>query len=277
MTMRTVSTRGDGGAAFSVRWLLMIAGCIGLLLPTALVVVNGAACGAPWFADSVSQFYYRGSHALFVAALATVGVLLSAYHGWRGESQHERVLGFVAGVGALGVAFLPTGLVPAHDARADVACAALGNALNAFGPHGDIAPPVLTAHYVCAGVLFAILTYFCWFSFQQSSGDENANWKPVRNGIYRALAITMVVGIIYIVFGNLGWLGGWVKSHNPIFVGETIALMAFGAAWLVRSRAVLGYAARESGLLNYQANDEKKLLWRSVAKLGATPTPAASH
>ena len=245
-----------------------------MLLQADLVVLKAVRCGGPIIADSVSQFYHLGSHSVFVAALATVGVLLAAYHGWRENSLIDRLLGGVAGIGALGVAFLPTPYLGKENTTQDFVCRGLSESLAAFGPTNDIIPNVLTFHYLFAGVLFGILIYFCWFSFQRSTGGEDPNWKLVRNGTYRALAFIMAVAIAVIVATNFGSWNAVTKPYHPTFWGETVALMAFGTAWLIRSRALLGYQNQSSGLAKYKPGDEDKPWWQALAILASKPQPA---
>jgi hypothetical protein len=61
----------------------------------------------------------------------------------------------------------------------------------------------------------------------------------------------MVLSVVVCIAHGIDFkfLNGGLAEYKLLFVGETIAFMAFGIAWLVKSRWLFGYAGQRHELL----------------------------
>lgn len=235
---------------FSDRATQLMVGVIACCLPLVLWLVNGIECGTWRPATSVSQYYFTGAHVFFVGALTVVGALLLLYRGWRKGSPLQGAFGGLAGICALLVAWFPT-KVDDKDVSVfrEMRCDALANALagGRLTGLGQNAEQIL--HFGSAALLFAFLGWTAWKRFTERSNDADEKsqpqWKEVRNRIYRSCAILIGVGILCCVVAVLG--DNRFTQHWLLFFGECLALIAFGFAWLVKSRWVLGYGGQSFG------------------------------
>lgn len=226
----------------SQRILISIIGLTAILLPPAVVVIDRFA-PSPCFRDSLSHYYYsQRAGVIFVMILAFIGTLLSSY---RGEAPSVRRLAIVAGVAGLVVAVFPTeGPGCGNDlfnARmfgliaTDVPDVMFDTAFQLF-------PGVGWLHYGAAVLLFLIMFYFCAVIFRQEGKNDidpqTGELLPVkvsRNRIYAACALVIASAMIVMGLSRVPAIAG-LFSGQVIFWGETVALIAFGVAWLVKGR-----------------------------------------
>ncbi len=94
-------------------------------------------------------------------------------------------------------------------------------------------------HLVCATVYFLTLAYFAFFIFTRTDPERSpTSRKLLRNRVYRVCGVVVVgcligAGITGMVFDDeLGRL-------HPVFWFETLAGLAFGAAWLIKGETLL--------------------------------------
>ena len=206
---------GDDASSHALRQVI---GYIGFFLPIVLWVLAAwrSVKGFPGWQtlDSISEYYYSGAVSLLTGALAVLAVFLFTYRGFRNrEGSLDRILGKVAGVAALGVSFFPTA------------------ALDPFS-----GPPwwecwMRTVHYVSAAVLFVtfILYSLVLFPMSTASGGKT-NEKSLRNGIYRACGLGMLVCVLWAALAG--------SQDRAIFWPESVALLLFGVSWLTKGRAL---------------------------------------
>ena len=114
-----------------------------------------------------------------------------------------------------------------YNSYAAVDCSRIARVENAF---------FNTMHYSASVLLFLTFAYFCLFLFTKSKqqGDVKGN-KRIRNRIYITCGIILLVSISGIAI--IGIVPAWYKAiaHlKPIYVLETIALLAFGYSWLIK-------------------------------------------
>lgn len=190
-------------------------GWMGLLLPGMVVAISWVwpVQGTPWkMLDSVSAFYYTSAGAVFVGTLFVLAIFLLTYGGYEGDKADRR-LGKIAGSAALCVALFPT--APPHH-------------LTAPGWWWDWMGRL---HYIAAVVLFLTFIAFASWIFRRTSAtrDTMAAGKRWQNRIYVVCALFMAGSVLW------AWLAG--RKDNPIFLPETIALVAFAISWLVKGRA----------------------------------------
>lgn len=213
-------------------------GAISLGVP--LVALGVALQPGRCFPDSISHLYYwEGYGDLFVAALVSIATLMFIF---RAESVLENVSASLAGLGALGVALIPT---------ANSGCETEGYSGRGFGqvsgetftPRGPFEawPGVENYHYAAAALLIVVLCYYCFFVFTRCVDDNcraDGTLRPtkiMRNRIYRACGT--VIALIIAAFTAQSLIRfDWWEGINATFWLEAIALLAFGVAWSVKGR-----------------------------------------
>lgn len=223
----------DPPADFSQRNHRRLIGTLGLVLPILLYLVAGLRPTAPlerWrVLDSVSAYYYTGAVAIFVGVLFALSLFLFTYPGYKGVIA-DRLVGALGGIGALGVALFPT--------------AAPGELTEP--PWWS--PTLRVVHYLSATVLFVSFILFAIWLFRKSElpPDQRPPDKRRRDAVCLACGIVMILAVL--------WAGSAVFTDAPIFVPESIAIIAFAISWLVKGeayapvlRALRGVQARVTG------------------------------
>lgn len=193
-------------------------GYIGLAMPLLLVVISALrpieGLGRWELLESVSAYYYTGSVAVFVGLLVALALFLFTYRGYRNRYHRlDRAAAVTAGFAALGVAFFPT--------RA---------------PHESLEPQWWieadrVLHYGSAIILFAIFAVFSLWLFRVCApGEKPDAEKRRRNRIF------LVCGLV--IVGSMVWSAINGAADRPIFIPESIALIAFAVSWLVKGHAL---------------------------------------
>ena len=157
---------------------------------------------------SISESYYQEPwpRNIFVGFLFAIAAFMFAYNG---QAWIEMAMSKVAAVAALGVAMFP--------------CACNGN--------DEIIPHV---HYICAGVMFAILTGFCYVFYRRAIAKAHTEAR-VRAGLYALCGLAIVVSMVVIAIQNLSDNLG---TSRVIFAAEATGLVAFGVSWLTASHVL---------------------------------------
>lgn len=210
------STTRDVPADFSQRNHRRLIGALGLVLPVLLYLVAGLRPTAPlerWrLLESVSAYYYTGAVAIFIGVLFALSLFLFTYPGYKGVLA-DRVVGALGGIGALGVALFPT--------------AAPGSLLEPPWWNGTLR----VVHYLSATTLFISFILFAIWLFRKSELPP-ARRPPDKR---RRDAVCLACGIVMI--GAVLWAGSSYFTQAPIFVPESIAIIAFAISWLVKGEA----------------------------------------
>jgi hypothetical protein len=100
-------------------------------------------------------------------------------------------------------------------------------------------------HYTFAALLFLTLAFFCLFQFTQTTDVRTRTRRKKERNIVYYVCGGMILGCIAVIgavkaFEHLGVLVGfrdWLKSWSWNFWVESIALFAFGAAFLVKANS----------------------------------------
>ena len=191
-------------------------GYVGLVLPFLLILIALQRDGVEQWKNltSISAYYYTGAAAAFVGMLISLSLFLFTYRGYSNAHQWaDRAAAVTAAVAALGVAFFPT-----------------------VAPKGA---PVLTwwgrvdgiLHHISAVVLFSMFAVFALFLFRITPSKERmSRAKQWRNQAY------LVCGVL--IVGSMIWAGINGLRGKPIFLPESIALVAFASSWLIKGRAL---------------------------------------
>ena len=196
-------------------------GWLGLLMP--IIVRLGARVleGIP-SNESISAYYYTSMRDVFVGTLAAIGVFLFCY---RGPDKQDNVLTNIAGLCAIGI-----GLFPTERIYHPLIVQRFANVLSpeCYSNHGP-----LGYHIYIVAAFFLIISYLTTFRFRKQSQPYLTKQKLRRNKIYVVCGIVMFVMLIAIVAIKA------INRQSSIFWPETIAIVAFGIAWLTKGQAIL--------------------------------------
>ena len=84
------------------------------------------------------------------------------------------------------------------------------------------------------------LAYFCLFLFRRSSPERKlTRRKRHRNMVYRICGLVIVACILVMVSLILKDVARLLRPINPLLCCESLALVAFGVAWLTKGKGIL--------------------------------------
>ncbi|HEX9632261.1 MAG TPA: hypothetical protein VGA02_07325 [Gemmatimonadales bacterium] len=202
-----MTTHGNGeGALVSYLTLRRVVGVLGVGLPVVLALWGFAIAAGPELQPSISDYYALRTRDAFVGILFAIAWFLFAY---RGYDRRDDLAGDLGCVFALGVAFFPNSGAGWEK----------------------------TVHFASALALFLVLSYFSLFLFTESSGARTPE-KDIRNRIYRACGVAMLVCIALIGLFYWRLQHTAVAEWKPVFWLESLALWAFGISWFVKGETL---------------------------------------
>jgi hypothetical protein len=177
--------------------------------------------------NSISGSYYAGGYSqiVLIGFLFAIAAFLLAYNGL---SKREMVLSKIASVSALGVALFPCAC-PGHPEFA------------------SFAPQVKYVHSVSAAIMFLILAFFC-YEFNQRAKAKGYVQARRRARIYVVCGVLILVSIVVMAIDTLMDRELSTKFDKLTFVGEAVALVAFGVSWLTASRIFPGLTREDERL-----------------------------
>jgi amino acid transporter len=219
-------------AVLSYYTLRRAVGTIALSLPFALtggvillaLIGPGHALPQPILQRSISDYYYTPMGNYLVGGLCVIASFLICS---RGYDLSDEINGYLAGAFTLGVALFPS--VNPRDAE-----------------HTRLQIDLQFAHTVFAALMFLALACFCLFLFRRSSPEKRmTRRKRHRNTIYGICGLVIVVCILVMVSLNLKIVARLLQPIDPLLCCESLALMAFGIAWLIKGEGLLKDAPRD--------------------------------
>lgn len=183
------------------------------LLPILCVLFGLISCtigNNPWsLLSSISETYWSNHNSIMIIALGLCGFFLFTYQGY---DLGDKVLTLIAGVGALGVAFVPC--------RSDIAPEYVGL----------LSLPVWTSntvHFIFATMVFGGFTLMTLTQFTKGSNKK-------RNRVYIICGIVMLIALLLVPVKNtFGW-PTWT-----MMLLEFIMLEAFSVSWIVKSKVAI--------------------------------------
>lgn len=193
-------------------------GILGALHPF-ILLIGGFAIFDVSVLDAMSNYYYTGMRDVFVSIIVSTGLFLFAYKGYE---RSEDILGDVAFLLTLGIAFFP--MTP------------------------DVADPtdrqilIGYIHIFSAVSFLFLLAYFSICLFTKSSAVEMSTKKKQRNKVYRISGYVILVSMVLMatfLFALTDDLRAPFLPYKPIFWLETLCLVAFGVSWFVKGEAIL--------------------------------------
>ncbi len=225
--------------------LRFIVGLLGLGLPVVVVLIDALWFkGTPVPRDSLSAYYYSGMREVFVGGLAATGVFLVSYK--IADRNLDNLLSSIAGIGALGVALLPTRrpdsgmpLTPLQESIGETAVAAV-HILSAFAFIISLAG---------MSVLFAMR--------ERTRRDQAGKRSPEYwRRFHLACTSAMVLALCWIGIFKFGL----DRPRFALLIGEAGAVMAFGLSWLAKGfdRSRLRRPARGASSLVFGSAAERQ-------------------
>jgi hypothetical protein len=232
----------------SYMFLRKIVGWIGSLLPIVLIL-GGLLTVTASLPESMSGYYYTQMRNVFVGALCALGIFLVGYAGY---DDVDRWITNVAGLGAIGVAFLPTkppvcalggrACLPPSVARLSMTQQIVGDAHLCFAAVTFIALGVMALRFAKSeetpsGQL-AVNRVRHGLGLAKPSGDRQSPRKRIRNVIYRICGIAILSCVALAALSNV--LPMPVSARLPLlFSFEALAVFAFGISWFVKGQTLL--------------------------------------
>jgi hypothetical protein len=216
VTMASTETGSAETGSMVTTFLLLrrAIGWVGTLLPIVVIVGDAAFPSGP-LPNSLSDFYYTPMRNILVGSLCVLGVFLLLYDV---SVTFDRWITNAAGVGVLGVAFLPGSPQVAHLTTSQEV---IGN-----------------VHVVFAAIAFIGLAITMWrFSEAVSDGPDAPPPSPRAAVFYRVSACVMMGFVILSGVAILLPLS-IQNSTLAIFDTEALAIVTFGISWLVKGRAM---------------------------------------
>lgn len=183
-------------------------GLLGIIFPLVLAA-NSYFCGRP-LEESISDYYSTNLGDVFVGILTAIAMFLFSYRGY--EKELDNVLTNVAAGAALLVAFFPCN----ETLTSCVVCKERGFS-GAFNS---------AVHNIGATIFFLSLSVLLIFYFAKSD-------HVLKNRIYRVCGVIMLLCVAYC------YVALKVLGDNRIFIPESLALFAFGFAWMVKGKLIL--------------------------------------
>jgi len=190
---------------YTIKFLI---GFVALSLPVVELVLSRGAI------TSISQSYWyadlQWTRNIFVGSLFAIAALLAGYNG---TSAMQLLLGKVAAIAAVLISMFP--------------CSC-----------GDDAHEIVKGvHAASAGVMFAVLAWFCWDFIQRAKtklNDDRRTAASRRIVIYKACGFGMVIAVVLFVAHAV------TNGERFVLWGETIGLISFGISWMTASLKLPG-------------------------------------
>jgi hypothetical protein len=195
--------------------LRKLIGILGITLPAILLIGTFTLGKCTQVQDSISHYYYTIMGDVYVGVMCTVGLFLMSYKGY---SKTDDIASTLAGIFAVITALFAT------TNNQDMGCTIRTLTDNNFR---------INVHYIAAALFFATLAIISIFLFTKSKGHKT-KMKIIRNFIYRASGITILVMILIFLYKQIDWLQIHFAQYKPVFWLEWIALLAFGTSWLIK-------------------------------------------
>jgi hypothetical protein len=196
-------------------------GILGMSLPFILVIGNNFD-----IQPSISHFYYTRMSVFFTGILFAFGLFLISYRGYKKENKElsDNWLSNFAGVLAILTALIPTACI-------DNGCT------GAFSHNNKILDAL---HLIFAASFFIIMGWMAIFRFTKSDtkinkSEDEIKLKGKRNLLYKVCGIGVWISLSLLA---VDMLFKFNLTKADIFIGETAALVFFGTAWLVKSKAL---------------------------------------
>jgi hypothetical protein len=236
MDRRIVKLENQADFAPSYYTLRNAIGWITLLMPI-VVRVGARVFEGISVTNSISAYYYTGMRDFFVSTLVVGGALLACY---RTPKWIDSLLAISAGLAAIGVALFP--MNPTFAAEILQRFPSTAVPAQCYTIRG-----ILGYHFLFVGTFFSLAFILVFFRFRAFTPQRPGIEKQHRNLAYKICG--------WIMLGAFIWVGVLAFTNNgtSIFWPETIAVVAFAIAWLVKGQTL--YPDKEPRSWRYMAHD----------------------
>ena len=211
MTTASPNPAPPDSLVISYLTLRKMVGLLGISLIPVLVLGSFIFDHTNQIQVSVSAYYHTHMRNALVGIVCGISLFLLSYNGY---TKLDAIASKLAGVFALGIAFLPTSTV---DDKSDI---------------------ISKLHYITSGIFFAILAFMSIFLFTKSSGNMTPE-KKKRNKVYRVCGVIMTVCVIGIPIDSIPAIHDRIRSFKPTLILEFFALTSFGISWLTKGEFIL--------------------------------------
>ena len=223
----TQESRTTSRLNFDYLTLRKTLGILGLALPVALIIGNDFT-----IEPSISHYYYTSMIVVFTGILFAFGLVLMAYRGFpteENEMMSDNLITNLAGGLAILVAIIPTS----------------GEIGSEGVPNFHESDVINAIHLGFAGMFICLMGYMSVFQFTKEKkqlSDPSLNFTQAevnrivkRVNLYRICGVLIWLSVAYIALAKYV---GFNLTGADTFWGETVALICFGIAWLVKSKAL---------------------------------------
>ena len=211
---------GNRNLIISYLTMRRLIGILGVALPV-LVVGGGILQNGLIVQGSISSYYYSNMRDCFVGILCIVSLFLISYKGY---DRIDDIVANMSGIFALGLVIFPTGMFSGRVERVGI-----------FLVEDSISEYV---HLIFGALFFLSLSFNSMFLFTRREPGFMSREKRRRNIVYRACGIIMTATIAFLTLYTIFWRGTIISKMNPVLILESIALLAFGASWLVKGNTL---------------------------------------
>ncbi len=172
----------------------------------------------PLLERSLSDYYHTPMRNYLVGSLCAIAAFLVCS---RGYDRRDEIAGYLAGSLALVVAIVPA--VNPHRAI-----------------HTRFHDDLGRVHLVAAALMFLVLAYFCLVLFRKSSPDKPLTLhKRRRNRVYFVCGLLIVASMSVVFSLTIKSVQAALWPTGVVFWCESLGLVAFGVAWLVKGEVFL--------------------------------------
>jgi hypothetical protein len=240
MTYRAIKSKllENNSDIFTFRRMRRSIGYLGIALPIVLILFSFLDFFKTPHQISISHYYYTNLREVFTGTLCAVGLFLIRYKGYGNASvwKNDNFITNIAGVMAFGVALVPTNPIEEADK------------IYTLIPYHQ--PWLGLFHYGFAAVLFLCFSLLAINVFTLGQQTEILGRKSIlnENNIYRFCGYAIILLVIMVPIGDKLEL-----FNYSTLIFESLALLAFGIAWLIKGRALGDQGL--TGQILYQENN----------------------
>jgi hypothetical protein len=177
------------------------------------------------FQASISSYYHTPMRDIFVGSLIAIGVFLWFY---QGITKKENIALNCAGILAIVVAFTPTAFL---NIDGQVECETFTTL-----PIGGISEATASyIHGTSAILFFAAIAFVCIFTSGETLREIS---DPVRRNFYKTIYNFLGAGMIISPLTSALLLLFLKETSNIIYFVELVAVWAFSAYWIVKTKEI---------------------------------------
>ncbi|MEP0915021.1 hypothetical protein NDI45_29565 [Leptolyngbya sp. GB1-A1] len=177
------------------------------------------------FQASISSYYHTPMRDIFVGSLIAIGAFLWFY---QGITKKENIALNCAGILAIVVAFTPTEFL---NVDGQVKC----ETFTTLPIRGISEATASYIHGTSAILFFVAIAFVCIFTRNETLKEIS---NPVRKKFYKTIYNFLGAGMIVSPLTAAFLLLFWKETSNIIYFVESVAVWAFSAYWIVKTKEI---------------------------------------